>query len=96
MDKTYRGALCSIDLAVVFHPLPSGGHIQAGKLVSPRKDPPCGGRACASLHRKVCARALDRPPGAAYYAQTASGSTEAPGGTMHFGELITIFFHRQG
>jgi hypothetical protein len=29
-----------MDLAVVFHLPPIGGRIQAGKLVSPKKDPP--------------------------------------------------------
>jgi hypothetical protein len=53
-DKTYGGALCSMDLAVVFHPPPPGGRIQIGKLVSPKKDPPREGRACASLYGKVC------------------------------------------
>jgi hypothetical protein len=38
----------------------------------------------------------DHPPRAAYYAQTAGDSTGAPGGTMHFGELLAILFHRQG
>jgi hypothetical protein len=87
-----------MDLAVVFHPPPPGGHIQAGKLVSLSKDAPSGGggRACSSLHEKVCAIAPDRPPGAAYYAQTTGDSTEALGGTVHFRELIAIFFHRQG
>jgi hypothetical protein len=49
-------------LALVFHPPPLGGRIQAGKLVSPRKDPPSGGRACAGLHKKVCVIALDHRP----------------------------------
>jgi hypothetical protein len=63
-----------MDLAVVFHlPLP-GGRIQAGKLVSPRKDPPSRGRACVGLLGKVCTGAPDRPPGATYYAQTADDS----------------------
>jgi hypothetical protein len=42
-DNSYGGALCSMDLAVVFHPPPSGGRIQASKLVSPGTDPPSGG-----------------------------------------------------
>jgi hypothetical protein len=83
-DKTYVGALCSMDLAVVFHLPPPGGCIQAGKLVSPKKNPPSGRRARSSLHGKVCTRAPDHH------------STEAPGGTVHFRELIAIFFHRQG
>jgi hypothetical protein len=39
-DKTYGGVLYSMDLAVVFHLPPTGGRIQANKLVSPKKDPP--------------------------------------------------------
>jgi hypothetical protein len=85
-----------MDLVVVFHPPQPGGCIQACKLVSPKKGPPNRGRACASLHRKACAEAPNRPPRDAYYAQTAGGSTRAPGGTMHFGELLTILFRRQG
>jgi hypothetical protein len=54
------------------------------------------GRACASLHEKVRVRAPDHPLGTAYYAQTTGGSTRAPGDTVHFGELIAIFFRRQG
>jgi hypothetical protein len=83
-------------LAVVFHLPPPGKCIQAAKLVLPGKDPPNGGRAYAGLLRKVCARALDHPPRAAYYAQTAGDSARAPGGTVHFGELLTILFHRLG
>jgi hypothetical protein len=83
-----------MDLAVVFHPPQLGRHTQAGKLVSPEKDPPNKGRDCASLHGKVCARAPDRPLGAAYYVQTAGGSAGAPGGTVHFRELLAICFHR--
>jgi hypothetical protein len=79
-------------LVVVFHHPPLGGHIQSGKLVSPRTDHLNGGRVCAGLLRKVCAGAPDRPPRAAYYAQTAIDSTEAPGGTVHFGELLAIMF----
>jgi hypothetical protein len=81
-----------MDLVVVFHPPQPGRRIQIWKLVSPEKGPPSGGRACASLHGKVCARALDRPPGAAYYAETVGGSAGAPGGTVHFRELLAIFF----
>jgi hypothetical protein len=80
----------------VFHPPPPGGLIQAGKLVSLRKDPPSGGRAYAGLLGKVCAEALDPPPGVAYYAQTIGDSAEAPDGTMHFRELLAILFHRPG
>jgi hypothetical protein len=58
-----------------------------------RKDPPSWGRACTSLHWKVCVGALDCPPGAAYYSQTTGGSAEAPGDFFHFRELIAIFFH---
>jgi hypothetical protein len=81
---------------VVFHPPPSGGRIRDGKLVSPRKDPPSEGSTCADLLGKVCAGEPDRPSGATYYAQTAGDSTGAPGGTMHFGELLAILFHRPG
>jgi hypothetical protein len=95
-DKTYGCALCSMDFAVVFHPSQPGGRIQADKFVSPGKDPPIEVRAYASLHRKVCARVPDHPPGAAYYAQTAGGSVGAPGGTVHFRELLPIFFCREG
>jgi hypothetical protein len=80
---------------VPFHPPPPGGCIQAGKLVSPGKDPPSGGRACLSLHRKVCIGAPDHLLGTAYYVQTAGGSAGAPGSTMHFRELLAIFVHRQ-
>jgi hypothetical protein len=82
----------------VFHPPLPGGRIQANKLVSPGKDPPSGGwgRACIGLLRKVCTRALDRPLGAAYSAKIAGDSTGAPDGTMHFGELLAIFFCRPG
>jgi hypothetical protein len=86
-----------MDLAVVFHPPLPGERVQDGKLESPRNDPPSGGgggeRACASLHRKVCARAPDRSPGGTYIIQTTGGSAETPGGTVHFRELIAIFFH---
>jgi hypothetical protein len=85
-----------MDLVVVFHPPLPGGRIEASKLVSPGKDPPSVGRACASLHKKVCARAPDHPPGAAYYTQITGGRAKAPGSTVHFEELIAIFFHRQG
>jgi hypothetical protein len=68
--------------------------MQASKLVSPGKDPPSGGRACLDLHGKVCARSPDRPPGVAYYTQTASGSAGVPGGTMHFEEPLAIFVRR--
>jgi hypothetical protein len=85
-----------MDLVVVFHPPQPGRRIQVDKLVSPGKDPPSGGRACASLHKKVCTRAPDHPPGAAYYAQTTCGWVVAPGSTMHFVELIALFFHQQG
>jgi hypothetical protein len=80
----------------VFHPPPPGGHIQAGKLVAPRKDPPSGGRACTCLLEKVCAIALDRPPVTAYYAQTAGDSIGAPGGIVHFKELLAILFRQPG
>jgi hypothetical protein len=80
----------------VFHPPQLGRRIQAGKLVSPRKDPPSWGRACASLHGKVCARTPDRSSGVAYYAQTATGSIGVPDNTVHFGEMLAIFFRRQG
>jgi hypothetical protein len=97
-DKTYRGVLCSMNLAVVFRAPPLGGCIWASKLVSPRKDPPSEGvgRAYAGLLRKVCVRVPDCPPGAAYYAQTAGDSVGAPAGTVHFGELLSILFHRPG
>jgi hypothetical protein len=81
---------------VVFHPPPPGGRIQDGKLVSPRKDPPSGGSACAGLLGKVCAGEPDCSSGATYYAQTTGDSTGAPGGAMHFGELLAILFHRPG
>jgi hypothetical protein len=55
-----------------------------------------GGGACASLHGKVCIGAPDRPPGAAYHSQIAGGSARAPGRTVHFKELLAIFFCRQG
>jgi hypothetical protein len=82
-----------MDLTVVFHPPQLGRRIQAGKLVSPEKDPPSGGRACVSLHRKVCARAPDHPPGATYYAQIVGGSTGAPGRHRHAG-ANPAWFHR--
>jgi hypothetical protein len=93
-DKTFGGDLCSMDLVVVFHPPQPGGRIQADKLVSSRKDPPSGGRACASLHGKVCVRPSDRPPEVAYYAQTTGGSAGVPGGTVHFGKLLAMLFRR--
>jgi hypothetical protein len=80
-----------MDLAVVFHPPQPARCIQASKPVSPKKDPPSGGRACASLHGKVCAGAPYHPPRVAYYTQTAGGSAEAPDSTVHFGELLAIF-----
>jgi hypothetical protein len=82
-----------MDLVVVFHPPPPGGRIQVDKLVLPRKDPPSEGRACAGLLSKVCTGAPDRLPRAAYYAQTTDDSAGAPGGTMHFRELLAILFH---
>jgi hypothetical protein len=85
-----------MDLVVVFHLPPPGGRIQAGKLVLLEKDPTSGGRACAELLEKVCAGAPDRPLGAAYYEQTASDSVGVPSGTMHFGQLLAILFHRRG
>jgi hypothetical protein len=41
-----------MDLAVVFHPPPPGGRIQAGKHVSPKKDPPSGGELVHAFSRK--------------------------------------------
>jgi hypothetical protein len=63
--------------------------VQAGKLVLPRKDPPSrGGELVQTLP--------NHPLGAAYYAQTASDSTGAPSGTVHFRELLAILFPRPG
>jgi hypothetical protein len=83
-----------MDLVVVLHLSLPGRLIQASKLVLPRKDPPSGGRACADLLSKLCAGAPDRPLGAAYYAQTTGNSTGAPGGTVHFEELLAILFRQ--
>jgi hypothetical protein len=94
--KTCKGAQCSTDLAMVFHPPPPGERIQAGKLVLPRKDPPSGRRAYAGLLGKVCVGAPDCPPGAANYTQTIGDSARAPSGTVHFGELLAILFCRPG
>jgi hypothetical protein len=85
-----------MNLAVVFHPPLPGGRIQAGKLGSPEKDPPSRGRAFVCLLGKVCAREVDRPPGATYYAQTTGDSVGAPGTTMHFIELHDILFRQPG
>jgi hypothetical protein len=97
-----------MDLVVVFYLPPPGRHIQAGKLVLPRKDPPSGGRACAGRQTCVTQKGPSQqggelvqtlpnhPLGAAYYAQTASDSTRAPSGTVHFGELLAILFPRPG
>jgi hypothetical protein len=52
--------------------------------------------ACACLLEKVCTGAPNRPPAAAYCAQTTGDSSGAPGGTMHFEELLAILFCRQG
>jgi hypothetical protein len=82
-----------MNLALVFHPPLLAGRIHASKLVSPRKDPLNKERACVGLLGKVCIEALDRLPGATYYAQTAGDSTGALGGTVHFGELLAILFH---
>jgi hypothetical protein len=54
------------------------------------------GRACVGLLGKVCVRAPDRPPGAAYYAQIAGDSAGASDGTVHFTELLAILFCRLG
>jgi hypothetical protein len=54
------------------------------------------GRACVGLLGKVCVRAPDRPPRAAYYAQIAGDSAGAPDGTVHFTELLAILFCRLG
>jgi hypothetical protein len=97
-----------MDLVVVFYLPPPGRHIQAGKLVLPRKDPPSGGRACAGRQTCVTQKGPSQqggelvqtlpnhPLGAAYYAQTASDSTRAPSGTVHFGELLAILIRQQG
>jgi hypothetical protein len=61
-----------------------------------QKGPSQWGRACLTLHRIVCDGAANHPPGAACYAQTVDDSIEAPGDTVHFGELLAIFIHQQG
>jgi hypothetical protein len=61
-----------------------------------QKRPSQRGRACVGLLEKVCAGALDCPPGATYYAQTAGDSARVLGGTMHFKELLAILFRRPG
>jgi hypothetical protein len=87
MDKTYGGTLCSMDLALVFHPPSPGGRIQATNLCHLERNLP-GGRACACLFEKVRVIALDHPPRAAYYGQTVGDSVRAPGSTVHFRELL--------
>jgi hypothetical protein len=48
--KTYGGALCFKDLAMVFHPPLPGGCIQGGRLVLHRRNPPSRGRVYLRLH----------------------------------------------
>jgi hypothetical protein len=76
-----------MDLVVVFHPPQPSGRIQACKLGSPKR---------ALLARGEHVQAIMGKYASEHQIILESGSTRVPSGTVHFGELLAIFFHRQG